>query len=61
MERPPRRSADRSAGRPRPTAVAGGCPITDGGRCVGGLGISGGSCEQDRRAAEEVLTALRFE
>ncbi|MFI9359453.1 heme-binding protein [Kitasatospora sp. NPDC053057] len=49
------------AGHPRLMAVGGGYPITDDGRCVGGLGISGGSYEQDQQAAEEALTALGFE
>ncbi|MGW1915772.1 heme-binding protein [Streptomyces sp. NPDC002076] len=33
----------------------------ENGRCVGGLGISGGSYEQDQQAAEEALAALGFE
>ncbi|MER7581203.1 heme-binding protein [Kitasatospora sp. NPDC097691] len=49
------------AGHPRLMAVGGGYPITDDGRCVGGLGISGGSYQQDQQAAEEALTALGFE
>ncbi|NUQ96074.1 MAG: heme-binding protein [Streptomyces sp.] len=49
------------AGHPRLTAVGGGYPITENGRCIGGLGISGGSYEQDQQAAEEALTALGFE
>ncbi|MER8188428.1 heme-binding protein [Kitasatospora sp. NPDC094015] len=49
------------AGHPRLMAVGGGYPIIDDGRCVGGLGISGGSYEQDQQAAEEALTALGFE
>ncbi|MET8952028.1 GlcG/HbpS family heme-binding protein [Streptomyces sp. NPDC004393] len=49
------------AGHPRLTAVGGGYPIIDNGRCVGGLGISGGSYEQDQQAAEEALAALGFE
>ncbi|MEU8827324.1 heme-binding protein [Streptomyces sp. NPDC048636] len=48
-------------GHPRLMAVGGGYPIIDNGRCVGGLGISGGSYEQDQRAAEEALAALGFE
>ncbi|MGW2254789.1 GlcG/HbpS family heme-binding protein [Kitasatospora sp. NPDC001660] len=48
-------------GHPRLMAVGGGYPIIDNGRCVGGLGISGGSYEQDQQAAEEALTALGFE
>ncbi|WP_433455256.1 GlcG/HbpS family heme-binding protein [Streptomyces sp. CA-142005] len=49
------------AGHPRLMAVGGGYPIIDKGRCVGGLGISGGSYEQDQQAAEEALAALGFE
>ncbi|MGW1169781.1 GlcG/HbpS family heme-binding protein [Streptomyces sp. NPDC002550] len=46
---------------PRLMAVGGGYPIIENGRCVGGLGISGGSYEQDQQAAEEALAALGFE
>ncbi|MFJ9619705.1 heme-binding protein [Streptomyces noursei] len=42
-------------------AVGRGYPIIDDGQCVGGLGISGGSYEQDQQAAEEALAALGFE
>ncbi|MEU9130498.1 heme-binding protein [Kitasatospora sp. NPDC048540] len=49
------------AGHPRLMAVGGGYPIIDNGRCVGGLGISGGSYQQDQQAAEEALAALGFE
>ncbi|GGX45886.1 hypothetical protein GCM10010341_79570 [Streptomyces noursei] len=42
-------------------AVGGGYPIIDDGQCVGGLGISGGSYEQDQQAAEEALAALGVE
>ncbi|MFF7755927.1 heme-binding protein [Streptomyces sp. NPDC007971] len=49
------------AGHPRLTAVGSGYPVIDNGRCVGGLGISGGSYEQDQQAAEEALAALGFE
>ncbi|GAA3485589.1 MULTISPECIES: GlcG/HbpS family heme-binding protein [Streptomyces] len=49
------------AGHPRVMAVGGGYPIIDNGRCIGGLGISGGSAEQDQQAAEEALTTLGFE
>ena len=48
-------------GHPRVMAVGGGYPIIDNGRCVGGLGISGGSYEQDMQAAEEALATLGFE
>ncbi|MGI5436363.1 GlcG/HbpS family heme-binding protein [Streptomyces shenzhenensis] len=49
------------AGHPRLMAVGGGYPIIDNDRCVGGLGISGGTHEQDQQAAEEALAALGFE
>ncbi|GAA0354448.1 heme-binding protein [Streptomyces blastmyceticus] len=49
------------AGHPRLMPVGGGYPIIENGRCVGGLGISGGTYEQDQQAAEEALTALGFE
>ncbi|WHX23733.1 heme-binding protein [Streptomyces malaysiensis subsp. malaysiensis] len=48
-------------GHPRVMAVGGGYPIIDNGQCVGGLGISGGSYEQDMQAAEEALATLGFE
>jgi uncharacterized protein GlcG (DUF336 family) len=49
------------AHHPRLMAVGGGCPILADGHCVGGLGISGGTAEQDRQAAEEALAALGFD
>ena len=49
------------AGHPRLMAVGGGFPITDGGVTIGGLGISGGTYEQDRQAAEAALSALGFD
>ncbi|MFG2147132.1 heme-binding protein [Streptomyces sp. NPDC048696] len=49
------------AGHPRLMAVGGGYPITENGQCIGGIGISGGTYEQDQQAAEEALTALGFE
>ena len=39
-------------------AVAGGVPITAGGRVVGGLGVSGGSAVQDRDAALAVVADI---
>jgi uncharacterized protein GlcG (DUF336 family) len=41
-----------SAGNGRYVAFAGGIPLWDGDRVVGGVGVSGGSGEQDRAAAE---------
>lgn len=46
---------------PRLMAVGGGFPILENGRCIGGLGISGGTAEQDRQAAEIALTAASFD
>ncbi|MFI9722906.1 heme-binding protein [Streptomyces sp. NPDC052396] len=46
---------------PRLLAVGGGYPITTGGRCIGGLGISGGTYEQDQQAAEAALSSLGFD
>ncbi len=41
--------------------VGGGNPINDGGRVVGGIGVSGGTYQQDRDIAETALRALGFE
>jgi len=49
------------AHRPRFVAVGGGCPIIEGAKVVGGLGISGGSALQDQQAAEIALKSLGFE
>ncbi|MFE9686189.1 heme-binding protein [Streptomyces sp. NPDC006285] len=49
------------AGPSRLMAVGGGYPIIENGRCIGGLGISGGSYEQDQQAAEKALATLGFE
>ncbi len=49
------------AHRPRVVAVGGGYPIIDDGEVIGGLGLSGGTVEQDRRAAETALTSLGFD
>ncbi|GAB2530142.1 GlcG/HbpS family heme-binding protein [Nocardia heshunensis] len=49
------------AHHPRLMAVGGGFPIVENGRCIGGLGISGGTAEQDRRAAEIALTVVGFD
>ncbi|MEU8707275.1 heme-binding protein [Streptomyces sp. NPDC048565] len=46
------------AHHPRLVAVGGGYPITENGHCIGGLGVSGGTYEQDQQAAETALTAL---
>ncbi len=45
-----------SADSGRYIAFAGGVPLWDGDRVVGGIGVSGGSADQDRRSAESALT-----
>jgi uncharacterized protein GlcG (DUF336 family) len=45
---------------PRVMAVAGGYPLRDEGRLIGAFGISGGTADQDRDAAEAALTGLGF-
>lgn len=46
---------------PRVTAVAGGYAIVDNGMLIGGIGVSGGEAEQDRRAGEAALEAVGFD
>lgn len=46
---------------PRLMPVGGGNPIKDGGQLVGGIGVSGGTYQQDRDIAETALRALGFE
>jgi uncharacterized protein GlcG (DUF336 family) len=43
---------------PRLMAVGGGNPVKENGRVIGGIGISGGTYEQDRQIAEAALAAL---
>lgn len=45
---------------PRLVAVGGGFPIVQNGVVIGGIGLSGGNAEQDRRVAEKALTTLGF-
>ena len=45
---------------PRLLAIAGGYPLLDAGRLVGGIGISGGSYQQDQDAAERAMRVLGF-
>jgi uncharacterized protein GlcG (DUF336 family) len=45
---------------PRLVAVGGGFPIIEGGHVIGGLGLSGGTAEQDRTVAQQALTAIGF-
>ena len=49
------------ANHPRVMAVGGGVPIVAGGRVVGGIGISGGTAQQDNDAAVVALRGLGFE
>lgn len=49
------------ASRPHLVAVGGGCPIFAGGQLIGGIGVSGGTYEQDRALAEKALNSLGFE
>ncbi|MER7668207.1 heme-binding protein [Kitasatospora sp. NPDC096128] len=49
------------AGHPRLMAVGGGYPILEDGKLIGGVGISGGTAEQDQQAAEVALKALGFD
>ena len=44
--------------RPRLVMFGGGLPVMVGGRCVGGIGVSGGSEEQDEACAQAGLGAL---
>ena len=47
-----------SIGRGRTIVFAGGMPIEMGGVLVGGVGVSGGSVEQDQEIVDEALAAL---
>ncbi|NUS18957.1 MAG: heme-binding protein [Mesorhizobium sp.] len=49
------------AHRPRMVAVGGGYPIVEDGRLIGGIGISGGSYQQDQDACVAALQRLGFE
>ena len=44
--------------RPRFVAFGGGLPIHDAGQRIGGIGVSGGSEEQDEACAQAGLTAI---
>ena len=48
-----------AAGAERWTAMEGGCPITVGGECVGGIGVAGGSWEFDERVAQEAADSIK--
>lgn len=43
------------------SAVAGGYPIIEDSNVIGGIGVSGGTWEQDKQIAEAALAALGFE
>lgn len=47
--------------RPRFVAVGGGMPIRLSGQVIGGIGISGGTADQDQLAAQIALRELGFE
>ena len=49
------------ANHPRVMPVGGGVPIVVGGRLVGGIGISGGTAQQDHDVAAAALAAAGFE
>jgi uncharacterized protein GlcG (DUF336 family) len=42
-------------------AVGGGLPLFHDGKLIGGIGVSGGSHEQDRQAASTAMGSLGFE
>ena len=46
---------------PRLMPVGGGNPVRDGGKLVGGIGVCGGSCQQDQDIAEAALKAGGFD
>jgi uncharacterized protein GlcG (DUF336 family) len=48
-------------GLPRLVILGGGLPIREGGHLVGGLGVSGGSPDEDAELARLALVALRLE
>ena len=44
--------------RPRNVVFGGGLPMREGGVLIGGIGVSGGSAEQDEICARAALVAL---
>ena len=46
---------------PRFMPVGGGNPIKDGGKLVGGIGVSGGNAQQDHDIAEAALKSVGFD
>lgn len=49
------------ANLPRMVAVGGGYPILEGGKLIGGIGISGGNYQQDQDAAVAALSKVGFD
>jgi uncharacterized protein GlcG (DUF336 family) len=49
------------AHRPRLVAVGGGYPVKETGKVIGGIGVSGGTYQQDQDIAEAALKALGFD
>ena len=47
-----------AAGAERWTAMEGGYPVIFDGECVGGIGVSGGTCEFDDEAARAAIEAI---
>ncbi len=47
--------------RPRNVVFGGGLPIREAGALIGGIGVSGGSAEQDEICARAGLAALGLE
>ena len=56
MDNPPRAAA--LANIPGFTIAAGGYPVMDGEALIGGIGIGGGSPDQDMEVAEAALAVL---
>lgn len=46
--------------RPRLVIFGGGLPIHENGQCIGGIGVSGGSAEQDEDCARAGLAAMNL-
>ena len=47
-----------AAGPQRWTAMEGGCPVIVDGECVGGIGVSGGTWEDDQAIARTAVEAI---
>lgn len=57
----PQATRDGLLNRPRVTQVPGGFPVILGDQCVGAIGVSGGSAEQDEEIATAALAAIEEE